>query len=169
MRRILIVSLHLLVLGALPAWASTQFTCAPRGAHYLPGQSEPVCTLDAATDTVTCTGTTLEQVGRASATVTLTLTACATVLCHDPQNAAIVTSQSTVVTESASTALRADKQKRLLVPVLGDTITPQDVAARFTCPTPTWREEVTDVRVTAYTYTLRVAGFPCDAITIVGP
>jgi hypothetical protein len=154
---------------ALPAMAAVDFTCAPNGAHFAKGAGEPVCTLDSVTDTVSCTGTAIEGIGHTNATETLTLTASATVVCHNPGNDRIVDPHTTTATDSTSVGVVPTKNGRLVVPPLSDAITPQDVEAQFVCPNPNWREEATSVTVTAYTYTLRFEGFACDALTVSGP
>jgi hypothetical protein len=158
-----------LLAWALPAMAAVDFTCAPHGAHFAKGAGEPVCALDSVTDTVSCTGTAIEGIGHTNATETLTLEASATVVCHNPGNDTIVEPHTTTATDSTSLGLVPSKNGRLVVPPVSDSITPQDVEAQFVCPNPNWREEAVDVSVTAYTYTLRFAGFACDVVTVSGP
>jgi hypothetical protein len=44
-----------------------------------------------------------------------------------------------------------------------------DVEQEFTCPNPNWTEEVTDITVTSFTYTVTFAGFTEPAIEVTGP
>jgi hypothetical protein len=163
----LVVVLFLVV--APPTWAVTNFACAPQGAHFATGTSEPVCTLDSATDTVRCTGTAIEGIGHTNATETLTLNASATVVCHNPGNDDVVEPHTTTATDTTSVGLVPTKNGRIVVSPLSDSITPQDVEAQFVCPNPNWREEATEVTITSYTYTLRFNGFGCDVLTVTGP
>src|SRR4030095_6798228 len=156
----------LLTVTASPALAVTDFTCAPSGAHYAKGAGEPVCTLDTVSDTVSCSGTVIEGIGHTNATETLALTASATVLCHNPGNDDVVEPHTTTATDSTSVGLVPTKNGRIVVPGLSDTITPQDIEAQFTCPNKNWREEVTDLSITASTYTLTFEGFACAVVTV---
>jgi len=171
MRRILIALTVLLVVGmtATAAMALTNFDCAPQGAHFATGSGEPVCTLDQTTDTVSCTGTELAGVGHTNATETLTIKATATVLCHNPGNDSIVEPHTTTATGNTSAGLTPSKNGRLTVDPIIDAITTTDVAQQFTCPNRKWREEVTDITITSFTYTVRFDGFSCDVITLTGP
>src|SRR5829696_10588896 len=169
MRRILSLLVSLLALVAFTAsaaLAAVNFASAPQGAHFTRGSGEPVCVLAAATDTASCTGTEFAGVGNTNATVALTLVASATVVCRNPGNARIVEPHTTAVSETTTATVASTKNGRLAIPAQSETITPEDVEAQFTCPNPNWTQDVTDVAVTSFTYTVTFAGFSAPVIAL---
>jgi hypothetical protein len=63
-----VLAMLLVAFSASVALAVTNFNNAPQGAHYRQGSSEPVCTENVTTNTVSCTGTTIGGVGNTNAT-----------------------------------------------------------------------------------------------------
>jgi hypothetical protein len=170
MRKLFLVLLSafgLLLFSPSAAFATTDFTNAPQGAHYANGYFEPVCTVDGAT--VTCTATQIEGVGHTNATVVLAVTTTFTGVCHNPGvNSKIVEPFTESATTSTSSDLTSTKNGRLIVPAQETTGTSEEeFLADFSCPNPNWTAEVTDSTL-SYLYTLTFEGFDEPAITISG-
>ncbi len=149
MRRVGIIAALSMVFVALGA------TAAKAGPHYVAPAGDPVCTVNEATDTVSCTGTEIAGVGNNNAEATLVVNASATLLCHNPGNDNIVEPHTVNVTKTASTGQIEPKNGRLIVPAVSTTAT---LTPTPTCPNPNWRAEITDVTITSFTYTLTLGG-----------
>ena len=166
---IAVLALLVTALAAVPALALTDFSNAPTGAHYRQGFGEPICTLNTATDTVTCTGTQIAGVGNTNATASLSLDIQADVVCRNPGNRNIVEPHSYTDTVTVSTGRLAPRNGTLVVPTLSASApSPEQIDAAFQCPNPNWLDQVTAVNVTGFTYTLTFVGFTEPAITIRG-
>ena len=169
MRRIFSLLVSLLALFAFTAsaaLAAVNFANAPQGAHFTQGSGEPVCVLDTATDTVSCTGTEFAGVGNTNATVALTLVASATVVCRNPGNARIVEPHTTTVSETtmatvASTKTAASPSRRRARRSRRRTWRRSSIVLN-----PNWTQDVTDVAVTSFTYTVTFAGFSAPVIAL---
>lgn len=169
MRRIMFIAvLGMMLLGFAPAaQAATDFSNAPRGAHYAVGFGEPVCTVSGLT--VSCTGTQIEGVGHTNATLDLAVTSTISGVCHNPgTNSKVVEPFSRSVTTTTTAELTSTKNGRLVVPSKSATGTSSaQFLATFTCPNPNWTPEVTS-NVLSFTYTLTFEGFTEPAIIITG-
>jgi len=165
-----VLFLLLLALSGGTAWPETNFDNAPSGAHYANRSSEPVCTVNETDNTVSCTGTKIAGVGNTNATVSLTVFASADIVCHNPgRNSKVVEPHSSTVTDDLTPPpLTPSKNGQLAVPLLSEGITEDEVTTAFTCPNPNWTEEVTDIDITGFTYSLTFAGFDQPAILITG-
>jgi hypothetical protein len=155
-----------LVMSAIPAFAVTNFANAPSGAHYRQGSAEPVCTVNTATNTVSCTGTTLGGVGNTNATVALRATATANFVCHNPGNENIVEPHSRSFSASTSQTVFPSRNGQLIIPSQSVTLDPAAAAAQFTCPNPNWTEEFTGFGPITYTYTVTFNGFNAPVISL---
>lgn len=165
MRRILTALTMLLAVG-MTASAEVNFANAPSGTHFTKGNGEPVCTTNQQTNTVSCTGTEFAGVGNTNATVNLLVNGSATVLCHNPGNDNVVTPHTTTASGSTTFDVASTKNGRLTIPTSSKTITTADVTTQFSCPNPGWREEVTDITITGFTYTITFAGFDDPVIEL---
>ncbi|KAM0085555.1 hypothetical protein ACKRZS_002161 [Fusarium odoratissimum] len=154
------------LLFSTTAQAVTNFDNAPSGAHYAKGAGEPVCTLNGLT--VTCTGTSIEGVGRTNADVSLAVTATFTGTCTN-RGGNLVEPFTESGTTTTSDVVTSTKNGRLNVPEQSETATEADFLATFKCPNRNWKADVTDIDVTSFTYTLTFDGFSQPAITINGP
>lgn len=162
------VALGAFTLSIAPAQAATDFGNAPSGAHYANGYSEPDCTFNAATATLSCTGTQIAGVGNTNATLTATVTSSFTGVCHNPGNYNVVTPFTRTSSASQSTPLYPSKNGRLVVPaVTVDGTSSSEFLATFSCPNPNWTAEVSNATIT-WSYTLTFAGFSDPAISISG-
>jgi hypothetical protein len=170
MRKGVITALSVLVVAVLgaTAWAVTNFANAPSGTHFARGASEPVCTINESTDTVSCTGTEFAGVGNTNATAVLTVFADAEIECRAPGNDKRVEPHSTSLTDTESANLTPTRNGRLTVNPLTERITTGDVSGAFTCPNENWNQVVTDVDITGFTYTVTFAGFDDPVIAISG-
>jgi hypothetical protein len=159
---IAVLSMLVVALAAVPALAQNP--------HFATGAEAPVCTLDAAGTTVSCTGTDIAGVGNANAVATLTVTASADILCHNPGNQNVVEPHTTTFSDTTSSGIIEAKNGRLLVPALSETVTPADVTPDvFTCPNPNWTAETTDVTITSFTYDITFVGETEPFFTVSGP
>jgi hypothetical protein len=171
MRRAGIIALSILLLALLAgtALAVTNFENAPSGTHFTKGNAEPVCTENEATNTVSCTGTQVAGVGNTNADISLVVEASAIVECHNPGSKdKVVEPHSTTLTDTETDVAFSAKNGRLTVDPISETITERDVETAFTCPNPNWREEVTDITITGFTYSVTFAGFEDPFILITG-
>jgi hypothetical protein len=169
MRKGIITVLSILLVGVVggTAWAVTNFANAPSGAHFARGAVEPVCTIT--DDTVSCTGTQIAGVGNTNAVALLSVSASADVVCRAPGNDKVVEPHSTTVTDTTEAQLTPSRNGRLTVPSLEETITSGDVSTAFTCPNENWREQVTDVTITGFTYTVTFVGFEDPVFELSSP
>jgi hypothetical protein len=167
MRRILIALTVLLAVGmtATAAMAQINEACAPSGTHLQSGTIG--CTVGANGLTVTCSGFQLNGVGNTNATVTLTANYSAIIDCRNP-GGNIVESHETDFEDTSTATVPSTRNGRLAVPP--QTANP-DLALAEPCPNPNWTPEFQPetLQLDSFTYTLRFAGFDCDAITITGP
>lgn len=164
---IAVLSLMALAIAAVPALATTNFNNAPSGAHYRNGFAEPVCTVNQATDTVSCTGTTIGGVGNTAATVSLSVTATANLTCTN-RGGNLVEPHSSTVTDTTTAREFPSRNGQIVIDPISERITAGDVTGAFTCPNPNWREDVQSITVTGFTYTVRFDGFTAPAIRITG-
>ena len=156
------------LLVAPAAWAETNPANGPSGAHF--ATAEPVCTVDQATQDVSCTGATIGGVGHTNATATLSATYSGTVQCtnHGGQ----VVDVKTQVTDAASSGkLTASKNGQIVVPPLGVVApTAQQLLANASCPNGNWTKQLTAGPTLAnYVYTITFAGFSGPYFSLVGP
>lgn len=153
---------------ALPAaWATTDFTYAPGGAHYAKGYAEPTCGAVPGTNNFTCTETVIGGVGNTNANATLSVTYSGTVQCRNHGGQIVdVKSQTTVGTPSVP--VYPDRNGQLTVPSLTVQVpTADSLVKAATCPNGNWTKELQGgVVLTNYTYTLKFAGFPQSAISL---
>ena len=169
-RAALIVALTMVLVGlSAPAQALTNFDNAPNGAHYAQGSAEPVCTFNAATATLSCTGTQIAGVGNTNADLVVSVTSEFTGVCRNPGTNRKVVDPFTE-TESATipTTLTPSRNGRLGVPSRTVNGTSEgEFLANFDCPNPNWEADVSDVNI-SWSYTLTFAGFGAPAISISG-
>jgi hypothetical protein len=164
---IAVLGLIVAALTAVPALAATNFNNAPSGAHYRQGSTEPVCTINQATDTVSCTGTTIGGVGNTNATVSLSVTADAALTCTN-RGGNLVEPHSTTVTDTTTAREFSTRNGQIVLDPISETITEGDVEAAFTCPNRNWTEDVQSITVTGFTYSVTFAGFTEPAILVTG-
>jgi hypothetical protein len=155
---IAVLSLMAVALAAVPALAATNFNNAPSGAHYRNGFAEPVCTLNQATDTVSCTGTTIGGVGNTAATVSLAVTARADLTCTN-RGGNLVEPHSTSVTDTSTAREFPSRNGQIVIDSIQERITEGDVTGAFTCPNRNWTEDVQSITVTSFRYTVTFDGF----------
>jgi hypothetical protein len=143
---------------------------APTGTHLQTGTIS--CSVDAATQLVSCSSYELAGVGNANATGTLSTMYTATVQCRN-HGGQIVDVKSQVTTAPTTTGSLSPKNGRLTVPTLSSSPVPTaaDFEAQATCPNGNWTKELLGGTITlsSFTYTLQFAGFTGDYITITGP
>lgn len=164
---IAVLSLMALAIAAVPVLAATNFNNAPSGAHYKNGSVEPVCTPDFDAVSVECSGTQIGGVGNMNAVLELTLSADADVVCRNPgSKKQIVEPHSYTDTESITVPLAPSRNGTLIVPGVDASITPSEVDADFQCPNPNWTDEVTNVTLSGFTYTLTFVGFANPVISL---
>jgi hypothetical protein len=143
---------------------------APTGTHLQTGTIS--CSVDAATQLVSCTSYELAGVGGANATGSLVTSYTATVQCRN-HGGQIVDVKSQLTTAPTTTGSLSPKNGRLTVPALSSS--PVPTAAQFeaqaTCPNCNWTKELLGGTITlsSFTYTLTFAGFNSPYITITGP
>lgn len=164
---IAVLSLMALALAAVPALAATNFNNAPSGAHYRNGFAEPVCAINQATDTVSCTGTTIGGVGNTAATVSLSVNATANLTCTN-RGGKLVEPHSTTVTDTTSAREFPSRNGQIVIDPISERITEGDVTGAFTCPNPNWTEDVQSITITGFTYTVTFDGFTQPAIRVTG-
>jgi hypothetical protein len=166
----IVATLSMLAFTATVAQAdgttTVNFENAPSGTHFVTGFGAPVCTVDEATNTVTCTGTQLAGVGNTNATVSLAVTGTVTGVCHNPGNSNIVDPFTETVTETTTATVVSTKNGRLTIPAQSATVTSEEFLVDFTCPNPNWTAEVTDITISSFTYSVTFAGFTEPAILI---
>ena len=152
-----------------PAQATTDFGNAPSGAHYANRSSEPVCTFNATTATLSCTGTSISGVGNTNATLSATVSSSFTGVCHNPgTNDKVVDPFTESDSASVNVPLVPTRNGRLDVPsVTVDGTSSSEFLATFSCPNPNWTAEVTDATIT-FSYTLTFVGFNAPVISISG-
>ncbi|KAH7215451.1 hypothetical protein DER44DRAFT_764343 [Fusarium oxysporum] len=150
------------------AQAATDFSNAPQGAHYASGSREPVCTINQATDTVSCTRTEIQGVGNTNAVVSLAVTATFTGVCQNPGNQKVVEPFTDSATTTTTAAVTSTRNGRLIVGVQSATADDEEFLENFECPNERWTADVTDVVVTGFEYTLTFEGFDDPAILITG-
>src|SRR3954447_20231504 len=143
---------------------------APTGTHLQTGTIG--CSVDPATQLVTCSTFELAGVGNANATGSLNTTYTATVQCRN-HGGQIVEVKSQVETAPVTTGSLSPKNGRLTVPALNSSPVPTAAAfeAQATCPNGNWTKELLGGTITlsSFTYTLTFAGFTSPYITIAGP
>ena len=165
---VLAVALGAFTLSISPVQAATNFGNAPSGAHYANGSSEPVCTFNAATADLSCTGTQIAGVGNTNATLAASVTSSFTGVCHNPGNANVVDPFTDSDSASVSVPLFPSRNGRLGVPsVTVNGTSASEFQATFSCPNPNWTAEVTDATIT-WSYTVTFAGFSSPVISISG-
>jgi hypothetical protein len=156
-------------LSTVSAQATTNFGNAPSGSHYANGSAEPVCNFDAATATLSCTGTQIAGVGNTNAVLTVSVRSSFTGVSRNPgTNDKVVDPFTDSSTASVSTPLTATNNGRLVVP--SQTVNGTSGAeflATFSCPNPNWTAELTDADI-SWSYSLTFAGFGAPAILITG-
>ncbi len=140
---------------------------APTGTHLQSGTIG--CSVDPATQLVTCSTFELAGVGNANATGALDTTYSAT----GNHGGQIVPVKSSVQTAPVTTGSLSPKNGRLSVPSLTSSPVPTaaDFEAQATCPNGNWTKELLNGSITlsSFTYTLTFAGFTGAYITITGP
>lgn len=162
---IAVLALMALALAAVPALAVTNFDNAPSGAHYRQGFAEPVCTVNEATNTVSCTGTTIGGVGNTNADVSLSVTAQADLTCTN-RGGNLVEPHSSTVTDTTTDVAFSNRNGQIVIDPISETITEGDVERAFTCPNRNWTEDVQDITITDFTYSVTFAGFDEPAILL---
>lgn len=149
---------------------TTNPAAAPTGTHLQTGTIG--CSVDPATQLVSCTTFELAGVGKTNAVGTLSTTYTATVQCRN-HGGQIVEVKSQATTVPATTGNLAPKNGRLRVTALSSS--PVPTAAQFeaqaTCPNGNWTKELLGGTITlsSFTYTLHFVGFTGNYITITGP
>ena len=164
---IAVLSLMAIAIAAVPALAVTDFDNAPSGAHYRQGSAEPVCTVDEATNTVRCTGTTIGGVGNTNADVLLSVTARADLTCTN-RGGNLVEPHSTTVTDTTTATEFSSRNGQIFIDPISERITEADVERAFTCPNRNWTEDVQSITITGFTYSVTFAGFDDPAILVRG-
>lgn len=155
---------------ALPAaWGTTYPAYGPSGAHYANGYTEPVCSVDPSTQTVSCTGTVIGGVGNSNATATLSANYTATVQCRN-HGGQIVDVKTQTTTSSSTGTLYPDRNGQLVVPPLNAAApSGQSMTDKAVCPNGNWTKVLlSGPTYTGYVYTLIFAGFTQPYISIVG-
>lgn len=156
------------VLFAPAAWAQTNPANGPNGAHF--ATAEPVCTVDQATQDVSCTGATIGGVGHTNATAILSATYSGTVQCTNHGGQVVdVKTQTTDATSSGK--LTPSRNGQLVVPPLSATApTADELKANATCPNGNWTKQlVAGPTLTNFVYTITFAGFNGPYFSLVGP
>jgi hypothetical protein len=162
----LAVALGVISLSMAPVQALTNFNNAPSGAHYASGSSEPVCTFNASTATLSCTGTQIAGVGNTNATLMASVASSFTGVCHNPGNANVVEPFTDSSSASITTPLFPSKNGRLVVPsVTVNGTSTSEFLATFSCPNPNWTAEVTNATIT-WSYSVTFAGFSAPVISL---
>jgi hypothetical protein len=163
-------------LGALAlstASAVTVFNAdtAPSGAHFKQGSSEPVCSVNQTTRTVSCTGTEISGIGNLDAGVLLVVSYSATVTCTNRGgNLVEVKTQLTVSGGSnADTRVRNGTLTVADISLAG----PSDATflSRAVCPNGNWTKALVEgsPAITGFTYTLLFNDFLQNVIALTGP
>jgi hypothetical protein len=170
----IIAALAMLLFGvttsALAATTTTNPAAAPTGTHLQRGTIG--CSVDAATQLVSCTTFELAGVGNTNAEASLSTSYTATVQCRN-HGGQIVEVKSQLTAVPVSSGSLQPKNGRLSVPALSSS--PVPTAAQFeakaTCPNGNWTKELLGGTITlsSFTYTLHFAGFTGNYITITGP
>jgi len=172
---ILLAALAMLMFGFTTAAQAAITTtidpaAAPTGTHLQTGTIS--CSVDPATQLVSCTSYELAGVGNANATGSLDTDYTATVQCRN-HGGQIVEVKSQVETAPVTTGSLSPKNGRLAVPTLSSSPVPTaaDFEGQATCPNGNWTKELLGGTITlsSFTYTLHFAGFTGDYITITGP
>ncbi len=127
-----------------------------------------MCTLDEATDTVQCAGTTIGGVGNTNADVELSVTAQADLTCTN-RGGNLVEPHSTTVTDTETDVAFSSKNGQIVIDPISEQITEQDVTRASTCPNRNWTEDVQSITITSYTYSVTFDGFDEPAILVTGP
>jgi hypothetical protein len=163
----LAVALSAISLTMAPVQAATNFANAPSGAHYANGSSEPVCTFDDATASLSCTGTQIAGVGNTNAMLNVSVTSTFTGVCRNPgTNKKIVDPFTEDDGASISIPLTSTKNGRLVVPAQGaDGTSADEFLAGFDCPNPNWTPDLSGVSI-SWSYTLTFAGFSEPVISL---
>ena len=164
---IAVLSLMAVALAAMPVLAVTNFNNAPSGAHFAKGSSEPVCTVNQATDTVSCTGTTLGGVGNTNALVELSVDATANLTCTN-RGGNLVEPHSTTITDTTTADAVSSRNGQITFRPISEQITEGEVEREFTCPNPNWREDVQSITITGFTYEVTFAGFDGPVFSLSG-
>jgi hypothetical protein len=172
LRRVLILFAALLftATGMTVAQAAVDLSNAPQGTHFAKGAEEPVCELNEATATVTCSGTEFAGVGNTDATVNLSVTSTFTGVCRNPGNRNIVDPFTETETTAADPIeVTSDKNGRLVIPddVEVDGTSEQEFLATFKCPNPRWLAQVSESDI-SFEYSVTFEGFEEPAILITG-
>jgi hypothetical protein len=162
---IAVAALMAIALAAVPALAVTNFDNAPSGAHYRQGFSEPVCTVNETTNTVSCTGTTIGGVGNTNADVSLSVTAQADLTCTN-RGGNLVEPHSSTVTDTTTDVAFSSRNGQIVIDPISEQITEADVTGAFTCPNRNWTEDVQSITITDYEYSVTFAGFDDPAILL---
>ena len=108
--------------------------------------------------------------GNLGATETLTLNVTADVVCRNPgSKRMIVEPHSYSATDTTGPIpLEPTRNGTLVVPQISGSTSASEIDAAFQCPNTNWEDEVTNVTVTGYTYTLTFNGFTQPFIVVTG-
>lgn len=168
--------LTLITLGtafaASAAWAATvdyNPEYAPNGTHLQSGN--PDCQIINDGKTVQCSSYELAGVGNKNATVLLSVSYTATVLCTN-KGGNVAPGQITDTTLQSSSGSLRPKNGRLDVPVITSTTSQEAIDAALRenalCPNGNWRPSIEEgsIRVSGYTYTLTFQGYSGPYIII---
>ncbi len=163
-------------IGALAlsmAWAETTWTgnTAPAGAHYANGSSEPVCTVDQSTLTVSCTGTAISGVGNTDAAVLLLVSYSGTVTCTNKGNNTVEVKTQFTTSSGSDGDTRVRNGTLTVAPISSTGPSTQNFLSRASCPNGNWTKALVDgsAVITSFTYTLTFDGYTDPVIVITGP
>jgi hypothetical protein len=155
--------------GYASAATTTNPANAPNGTHYKSGSA--TCTV-AGDGSVSCSSYTLAGVGNTDATVDLTATYTATVVCvNGGGNTSDSQHQGTQSKETGPIPLTPTKNGNLTVPSLSVTApTADQFLSQQSCPNPNWTPTLgSAITLSSFDYTLTFDGFSGAYIEITGP
>jgi hypothetical protein len=99
--------------------------------------------------------------------VSLTVNATADLTCTN-RGGNLVEPHSSTVTDTTTALERPNRNGQIVLDPISEQITEADVEAAFTCPNRNWTEDVQDITITSFSYTVTFAGFSAPAITVTG-
>jgi hypothetical protein len=162
-------------IGALTlstALATTNFTgnTAPAGAHYANNSSEPICSVNQSTLTVSCSGTAISGVGNTDANVLITVSYSATVQCRNKGGQIVEVKTQSTTTSGADSDTRVRNGTLTVAAITVTGPSDQSFTNRASCPNGNWSKVLVEgsPAVTGFTYTLTFQGFAEPVIFITG-
>jgi hypothetical protein len=88
--------------------------------------------------------------------------------CRTNRGGNLVEPHSTTVSDSTEVIERPNRNGQIVLDAISEGITEDEVTGAFTCPNRNWREDVQDIVITGFTYSVTFEGFDQPAIVITG-